>query len=84
MEGMYPHLASPNVALTNACRSQLANLLKEYCLVEEGDSNVAQWLKDEGVNAPIGHVIKVRDSLMLAGMFPFRTILDADFDAVFL
>ena len=37
----------------------LANLLKEHCLVEGGDANVAQWLKDEGINAPIGSVLKV-------------------------
>lgn len=37
----------------------LANLLKEHCLVEGGDANVSQWLKDEGINAPIGSVLKV-------------------------
>ncbi|CAL8470616.1 g10158 [Coccomyxa elongata] len=39
-------------------RSVLASLLKEHCLVEGGDSNVSQWLKDEGINAPIGSVLK--------------------------
>lgn len=27
--------------------------------MEGGDSNVSQWLKDEGINAPIGSVLKV-------------------------
>lgn len=30
--------------------------------MEGGDANVAQWLKDEGINAPIGSVLKVRQS----------------------
>ncbi|KAK9904020.1 hypothetical protein WJX75_002682 [Coccomyxa subellipsoidea] len=42
-------------------RSMLANLLKEHCLVEGGDANVSQWLKDEGINAPIGSVLKALD-----------------------
>ena len=41
------------------CRSHLASLLKEHCLVEGGDSNVKQWLKDVGVNGSVASALKV-------------------------
>ena len=40
-------------------RSHLASLLKEHCLVEGGDSNVKQWLKDEGLDASVAAALKV-------------------------
>ena len=40
-------------------RSQLANLLKEHCLVAGGDTNVSQWLKDEGSDASLSSILKV-------------------------
>ena len=40
-------------------RSHLASLLKEHCLVEGGDSNVKQWLKDEGVESSVAGALKV-------------------------
>ena len=41
-------------------RAHLASLLKEHCLVEGGDSNVKQWLKDEGLDASVAHALKAR------------------------
>ena len=41
------------------CRSHLASLLKEHCLVKGGDSNVKQWLKDVGVNGSVASALKV-------------------------
>ena len=41
------------------CRSHLASLLKEHCLVEGGDSNVKQWLKDVGVDGSVASALKV-------------------------
>ena len=44
-----------------ACpRNALANLLKEHCLVDSGADAVTQWLKEEGINAPLGSVLLVR------------------------
>ena len=40
-------------------RAHLASLLKEHCLVEGGDSNVKQWLKDEGLDASVANALKV-------------------------
>lgn len=40
-------------------RAHLASLLKEHCLVEGGDSNVKQWLKDEGLDASVATALKV-------------------------
>lgn len=40
-------------------RSHLASLLKEHCLVEGGDSNVKQWLKDEGIESSVAGALKV-------------------------
>lgn len=40
-------------------RSHLASLLKEHCLVEGGESNVKQWLKDEGLDASVAGALKV-------------------------
>ncbi|CAL5220251.1 g2231 [Coccomyxa viridis] len=39
-------------------RAHLASLLKEHCLVEGGDSNVKQWLKDEGLDASVATALK--------------------------
>ena len=58
--------ASRSVCALGVCRAQLANLLKEHCLVAGGDSNVTQWLKDEGVDVPLGSILKVRPCLPIA------------------
>ena len=42
------------------CREHLANLLKEHCLVNGGDTNVTQWLKEEGTNASLTSILKAR------------------------
>ncbi|KAK9819073.1 hypothetical protein WJX81_008479, partial [Elliptochloris bilobata] len=38
-------------------RNALANLLKDHCLVDSGADAVTQWLKEEGLLAPLGSVL---------------------------
>ena len=45
-------------------RSQLANLLKEHCLVAGGDTNVSQWLKDESSDASLSSILKARSACL--------------------
>ena len=52
---------SPLAALP---RSQLANLLKEHCLVAGGDTNVSQWLKDESSDASLSSILKARSACL--------------------
>ena len=54
-----PQCADSWHALRPCPRSQLANLLKEHCLVAGGDTNVSQWLKDEGSDASLSSILKV-------------------------
>ena len=44
-------------------REHLANLLKEHCLMVGGDTNVTQWLKEEGINASLPSILKAGLSL---------------------
>jgi hypothetical protein len=37
----------------------MAGLLKEHCLVEGGDLQVATWIKDEGFDTTIPSVMQV-------------------------
>ena len=41
-------------------RKHLATLLKEHCLVEGGDLQVATWVKDEGFDTTIPSVMQVQ------------------------
>lgn len=47
-------------ARARSCRTALASLLKEHCLVDSGSDAVSQWLKEEGISAPLGAVLLVR------------------------
>jgi len=53
---------TPPLSHTQTSSQRLAQLLKEHCLVDGGDLQVANWMRDEGYDAPPSAVVAALDA----------------------